>query len=160
MARWQAVEREAPELAAAVQRVFDAHKHKTMATLRADGGPRISGTEVQFHDGDIWFGSMGGARKAQDLLRDPRVALHSATVDPEMLDGDAKISGRAVAVTDPAAIDGFLGDEYRDSPDYDGAHFFQVDVTEVSLVRIGDPADHLVVESWREGRGLQRVQVR
>lgn len=160
MARWCEVEREAPELSEVVQRVFDAHKHKTMATLRADGAPRISGTEVQFHDGDVWLGSMGGARKAQDLLRDPRVALHSATVDPEMVDGDAKIGGRAVEVTDPAAVDGFLGDEYRDSPDYDGAHFFRVDVTELSLVRIGDPADHLVVESWHEGRGVQRVEVR
>ena len=160
MAPWRDVEREAPELAAAVQRVFDAHKHKTMATLRADGSPRISGTEVQFRDGDIWVGSMGGARKVQDLLRDPRVALHSATVDPEMREGDAKLSGRALPVADKEAIDGFLGDEHRDSPDYDGAHFFQVDVVEISLVRIGDPADHLVVESWHEGRGLQRVEVR
>jgi hypothetical protein len=160
MARWQTVEREAPELAAAVQRVFDAHKHKTMATLRADGGPRISGTEAQFHDGDIWFGSSSGARKAQDLLRDPRLALHSATVDPEMLDGDAKITGRALQVTDSAAVADFLGEEHRDAADYDDARFFRVDVTEISLVRIGDPADHLVVESWREGRGVQRVEVR
>lgn len=160
MARWCEVEREAPELSEVVQRVFDAHKHKTMATLRADGAPRISGTEVQFHDGDVWLGSMGGARKAQDLLRDPRVALHSATVDPEMLEGDAKIGGRAVEVTDRGAIGRFLGEEHDDLPDVDGSHFFRVDVTECSLVRIGDPADHLVVESWRAGRGPLRVEVR
>jgi hypothetical protein len=160
VAPWREVEREAPELASAVQRAFDAHKHKTMATLRADGGPRISGTEVQFHDGDVWLGSMAGARKAEDLIRDPRVALHSATVDPEMLAGDAKISGRAVEVTDRAAIDGFLGEDAADGGTHDGAHFFRIDVSEISLVRLGDPADHLVVESWGEGRGLRRVEVR
>ena len=38
----------APELALAVQRSFDAHIHKTLATLRADGSPRISGQAVSY----------------------------------------------------------------------------------------------------------------
>ena len=160
MARWRDVEAQDPDLAAATRRVFDTHKHKTMATVRADGGPRISGTEATFHDGDLWIGSMGAARKAADLLRDPRVAIHSATVDAELTDGDAKIGGRAVEVTDIDAIAGFLGTDSRDPAEYEGSHFFRIDVSEVSLVRIGDPADHLVVESWRDGRGSRRVEVR
>jgi hypothetical protein len=159
MASWREVERDAPALTAAVRRVFDSHKHKTMATLRADGGPRISGTEAQFHDGDVWLGSMPGARKAADLLRDARLALHSATVDAEMKDGDAKIAGRAIEVTDRAAIAAFLGDDGGEAAD-DGSHFFRVDVDEVVLTRIGEPADHLVIESWREGRGVQRTERR
>ena len=60
-------------MATAVQAVFDAHKHKTMATLRADGSPRISGTEAPIREGEVWLGAMPGSRKVADLLRDPRV---------------------------------------------------------------------------------------
>ena len=61
---------------------LDAHKHKTMATLRKDGSPRISGTEVEFSDGELWLGSMPNALKAKDLLRDPRFAIHNGSDDP------------------------------------------------------------------------------
>ena len=60
----------APELAAAVQRCFDAHIHKTLATLRTDGSPRVSGQEMSFRDGNVWLGMMPDSRKARDLQRD------------------------------------------------------------------------------------------
>ena len=82
MVSWNEVEKSEPEFAAKVRRLFDAHKHKTIATLRADGAPRISGIEAQFTDGELTFGSMPHARKGADLHRDPRFALHSATSDP------------------------------------------------------------------------------
>src|SRR5438270_10775879 len=98
MATWSEVTRAAPELVAAVQRRFDAYIHKTLATLRADGSPRISGIEASFRDGDLWFGSMADARKALDLRRDPRFALHTGTADPPEWDPDAKVSGVAEEV--------------------------------------------------------------
>ncbi len=101
MAIWKDVETAEPEFAARVQRLFDAHTHKTIATLRADGAPRISGIEVRFVDGELTFGSMPDSRKGADLRRDPRFALHSATVEAgEGWPGDAKVSGRA-AYTGP-----------------------------------------------------------
>ena len=65
------------------------------------GRPRISGIEAAFEDGELTFGSMPNAREGADLRRDPRFALHSATVDPvegseAHWPGEAKISGRAV----------------------------------------------------------------
>ena len=69
MTAWHDVEGAAPELAASVRALFDAHKHKTIATLRADGAPRISGIEAVFVDGELTFGSMPGARKGADLRR-------------------------------------------------------------------------------------------
>jgi general stress protein 26 len=101
MARWHDMEIEAPEFAARVRERLDAHVHKTIATLRADGSPRISGIETFEADGDLWFGSMPRARKATDLQRDPRFALHSGSDDPPEWPGDAKLSGRAEEVTDP-----------------------------------------------------------
>ena len=58
MARWSEFEREEPAFAARVRALFDTRKHKTIATLRADGSPRISGIEVEFDGGDLSFGSM------------------------------------------------------------------------------------------------------
>src|SRR5260370_19504814 len=79
---WKDVERAEPEFAQRVRALFDGHRHKTIATLRADGSPRISGIEVAFEDGELAFGSMPNARKGAALSRDPPFALPSATIDP------------------------------------------------------------------------------
>ena len=88
MARWSEFEAEAPELAQAALARLRAHKHLTIATLRKDGSPRISGIEVEIVDGELQFGSMWRAVKALDLLRDPRFALHSGSDDPPDWSGD------------------------------------------------------------------------
>ena len=148
-AAWSQVEQEAGELAAAVRACFAVRKHCTMATLRADGSPRISGTEVQFEDGELQVGSMAGALKARDLQRDGRVAVHSPTVDPPEGDeaswpGEAKVSGRAVEL--PA--DGLDG-----APP--GSHAFRIDLLEVVHTRVSAAGDRLVITSWHAGRGVQ-----
>jgi hypothetical protein len=161
MASFGDIRRDAPELAARARRVFDAHKHKTIATLRGDGSPRISGTEADFTDDELMFGSMPGSRKSTDLLRDPRFALHSATVDPELTDGDAKVSGRALLVTGHDFEAYVRRRAESNEPVPEGSFdLFRADITDVVVVRIGDPADHLVIESWREGRGYERVERR
>ena len=142
MSDWAQVEAEAPELAAAVRACFDVRKHCTMATLRADGGPRISGTEVQWDDGALWVGSMAGARKARDLQRDARVAVHSGTVDPpegreSEWAGEAKVAGVAVEV-----------------PTEDGSHRFRIDLHEVVHTKVD--GDALLITSWHVGRGVEQ----
>lgn len=137
MPSWSEVEREAPEFARRVRELFQLRKHKTMATVRADGSPRISGIETRFAD-ELTFGSMPGSRKGSDLARDPRVALHSPSVDPPEGNegawvGEAKISGRVVRTDDG----------------------FRVDISEVALTYL---AGGLVIESWHPGRGLVKVR--
>ena len=134
-----------PEFADRVQALFDAHKHKTIATLRADGSPRISGIETTFEDGELTFGSMPNARKGADLLRNPRLALHSATVDPvegaeAQWPGEAKIAGRAIRA---------------DGPDGD---LFHADIAEVVLTHLNYAATLLVIEWWAPDRGLRTVE--
>ena len=134
-----------------------------MATLRADGSPRISGIEATFRDGELWLGMMPDSLKARDLQRDPRVALHSATVDPDLSDGDAKIAGSAIEVTDQPTKDEFVGRHRGETGDEPPQpfHLFRVDVTEVVLITLGgDPPDHLVIEAWCENGGLSRVERR
>jgi hypothetical protein len=148
MARWQDIEKDAPEFAERVRSRFAAGTNKTLATLRKDGSPRISGTELKFEDGEVTFGSMGGSRKLADVRRDPRIAVHSPTLEPpsnpEEWLGEAKMSGRAVEMPPP-------GEDAE--PD---SGYFRVDITEVALTYVGSPADHLVIESWHEGTGYRR----
>ena len=149
MTSWQDVERAEPEFARRVRVLFDAHRHKTIATLRADGAPRISGIEARFEDGELVFGSMAKARKGADLRRDPRFALHSATIDPvegseAQWPGEAKISGRAIA--DPPTGDAAASDHFR------------ADIGEVVHTHLNDEATRLVVEWWTAARGLRRIE--
>ena len=144
MAAWKDVEQAEPEFAARVRRLFDAGRHKTIATLRADGSPRMSGIECEFADGELRFGSMAGARKGADLRRDPRFALHGPTFHPQdgqeaQWPGEAKIAGRAI----PAGA--------VDEPDGD---LFLADISEVVITRLNPEATLLVIESWTPTRGL------
>jgi Pyridoxamine 5'-phosphate oxidase len=149
MAAWRDVEQAEPEFAARVRRLFDAGRHKTIATLRADGSPRISGIECEFADGELKFGSMPGARKGADLRRDPRFALHGPPADPEEgkeaeWPGEAKIAGRAKAA-------GPIGD----GTDGD---LFAADISEVVITRLNPEATLLVIESWTPSRGRRVVE--
>ncbi|HEX3841190.1 MAG TPA: pyridoxamine 5'-phosphate oxidase family protein [Acidimicrobiales bacterium] len=154
MPSWKEIEESEPDLAQRVRVLMDAGRHKTIATLRTDGSPRISGIECEFTDTDLRFGSMSGARKGADLERDPRFALHGPTFHPEEgkekdWPGEAKIAGRAIRV-------GSVGtDEGNDEPDGD---MFIADINEVVITGLNAEANQLVVESWTPERGLRRVE--
>jgi hypothetical protein len=157
MPNWSEFAAEAPDLARRVRAAFAIRKHATMATLRRDGSPRISGTEVEFDDdtGELRLGSMPNAVKARDLQRDGRVALHSPTVDPPPQaggppagnaagwQGEAKVAGTAIEV-----------------PGDDGSHRFRVEISEAVLTHLNAAGDGLVVEAWHEGRGVERTERR
>lgn len=143
MPAWGEIEKAEPEFAGRVRNLFDAGRHKTIATLRADGSPRISGIECEFADGNLRFGSMPAARKGADLKRDPRFALHGPTFHPtegkeSEWPGEAKIAGRALQQP---------GDE-----------MFLADITEVVITRLNPEATKLVVESWTPARGLLVIE--
>ena len=156
MARWAEIEAEDAQFAAKVRALFDAHRHKVLATLRKDGSPRVSGIEVAFSDGDIWMGSMPKSRKAADLARDPRLALHCTSddppADPTAWQGDAKLAGRAVVVDDPARLKS-MGEGGEGA-----GVLYQIDITEIVLTGMGDPPDHLDVRVWTPARGLRTLR--
>jgi hypothetical protein len=154
MARWSAFEAAAPELAKAVRARLEAHTHKTLATLRRDGSPRISGTEAQIVDGDLWIGSMWQALKARDLQRDPRYALHSGSDDPPGWTGDAKVAGVADEVTDPELVRRLNGEAAAGRP----SHLFRLDIREASLVELNDAGDAIVITSWTPERGIRTLE--
>jgi hypothetical protein len=149
MTTWTDFAAAQPDLAERVRACFAVRKHATLATIRRDGSPRISGSEVEFSDEGLFLGSMAGAVKALDLQRDPRFALHCPTVDAvpgeeSAWRGDAKLAGVATEV----------------APGPGGSHRFALDLLEVVHTRVGTPADHLVIESWHPDRGLRRIERR
>lgn len=152
MASWREFEGQAPELAAVVRRLMDANRHKVLATLRKDGSPRVSGIETSFRDGELWTGSMPRAVKALDLRRDPRMALHVTSPapegeDPSAWEGDAKLAGRAVEITDADVLASFQ------LPDSD-SHLYRIELTEVVWTRI--EGNEIVMDTWSEGVGVRQ----
>jgi hypothetical protein len=156
MATWERFTTEAPELAASVRARFEATKHHVLATLRRDGSPRVSGTEVGFHGPDLTIGSMWQAVKALDLRRDGRFALHANPGDGSMEGGDVKVAGQAIEVTDPDEVRAFVDAEHPPEP----FHLFRLSLDEVVRTSVSPDQSHLVIETWRPGRPVRRVERR
>ncbi len=137
-----------PALHADVQAAFAVGKHCTIATLRADGAPRISGTEVEFEDGNVYIGTGEGARKTVDIAADPRVAIHSPTRDPAAdgsWPGEAKMSGIAVQVETPTHYP-------------PGGRRYRIDLTSAVFTGLTDETPpRLRIRLWRPGRDVETM---
>ena len=147
MSRWAEFEAAEPRLASAVKEILTARKHHTLATLRRDGSPRVSGIEVEFVVGDLVLGMMPDSRKLADILRDGRVALHALSDDPPegnqgAWKGDVKVAGRVVQR------------EAQPGEEPPGPRFL-VDITEIVLTHLDGAATLLEIESWHPGRGRE-----
>jgi|SRR5256714_12493930 len=152
MASWAAFASAEPALAGRIEERFGIRKHKTLATLRKDGSPRISGIEVEFANGELLLGMMPDSLKLRDLERDSRLALHSPTEDPPPAHpsgwaGEAKLAGRAVEV------------DFPDSP-VPGGRRWRVEITEAVFTHLNEAGDQLVVETWHPGKGVVRLERR
>jgi len=160
---WDGFAAEAPELADLVRTRFEATGLGLLATVRRDGSPRISPVEPMIAADDLWLGMMPASLKAADVRRDPRVALHAATIDTEVHDGDAKVAGRAVPVAE-------AGDEmarYRAAVAARAAHvpdgpfpLFRLDLSEASHLQPDADGQFLVIQIWRPGREVERIERR
>jgi hypothetical protein len=167
MTSWGSFEKAEPDLASRARAILSATTNNVLGTLRADGSPRLSGIDPWFWDGELWFGSMGGARKAADLHRDPRMALHAVPWESRRPregsdgggDADAKLTGRAVAVTDPdsvAAVMAALAAERGFEPPSDDGDLFRVELASVVVIAVEE--DQLVIDRWTERDGRQVIR--
>jgi hypothetical protein len=146
VATWSEFESAEPEFAARVKALMSSRKHLTIATLRRSGAPRISGSEVEFADGQLRIGSMPDAVKVRDLHGDPRIAIHGPTEDPPTDHpagwvGEAKVAGTAREVDSGSA-----------------AHRFLIDIEEAVITHLNEAGNLLVVESWNPRRGYRKME--
>ena len=147
MATWAQFESEASQLAAMVRARFEAAETHILATLRKDGSPRVSGSEVAFKGPDLTFGSMPGAVKALDLQRDGRCAIHA---HPHK-DGDAKVAGIAVEVAGEAKNAHVAGGEPPS-----GSHAFRLQLHEAVITSV--EGDELVIRFWHPELGVRTIR--
>jgi hypothetical protein len=162
MTDWVTLVAEAPRIAEVFRRRLAANGLGLLATLRADGFPRVSPMEPKIIDERLWLGMMPSTTKSADLRRDPRFCLHSATEHTQVTHGDAKLWGRALDVTDDAAACAHYaevvlaesGFDLREQP-FD---LFDVELTGAAAVQVGE--GRMTVLSWRPGRperGVDKV---
>jgi len=97
---------------------------------------------------------MWQARKAHDLQRDPRFALHSGSADPPDWEGDAKLAGIAEEIIDPERVDEINGEKAPPGP----SHLFRLDVQEVSTVGLDPSRTALLIEVWTPERGVRTIR--
>ncbi|HSK92323.1 MAG TPA: pyridoxamine 5'-phosphate oxidase family protein [Euzebyales bacterium] len=161
MVTWNAFVEEAPTIAEVFVRRHTATGNLCLlATLRADGYPRISPLEPTILEGHLLLVGMPGTTKFQDLGRDPRFCLHTATVDPYVGEGDAKLWGRVTNLQDPDLHQRFAADLFdRTGMDVRGQAFdpfYVADLTSASSLALD--GDQLAITIWKPGEGERVVR--
>ncbi len=140
-ASWREFGQAAPDLAEAIRSRFEANLHHVIGTVRPDGSPRLSGTEVGIDDDEVTLGMMSGSKKLRDVQRDPRVEIHSAPLETDLSAGDAKFAGELV--------------EHGATREAAGTSF-RLRIRLASLVRV--EGNELVLTTWRPGRGTRELR--
>ncbi|MBF6444963.1 pyridoxamine 5'-phosphate oxidase family protein [Nocardia farcinica] len=161
MTTWSRFTEEAPKIASVFTRRHRATGNLCLlGTVRADGSPRISPVEPRIFDGMLVIVGMPGTTKFKDLARDPRFCLHTATADPQVREGDAKLFGQVRDLPDREAHARFAQDLFDESgfdirgEEFD--HFYVADLTGASCVEVG--ADELAITIWKPGEGERVVR--
>lgn len=115
----------------------------------------MTGLEVDFRFGELWLGMMPDSRKALDLLRDPRFAVHANPgPDAEMADGDVRISGRAVVEDDPGVLARFIEEAKPPEP----FHLFRTELQEVVRTSVDAQEKEVVIQVWRPGTPVRTIR--
>jgi hypothetical protein len=113
MATWSELEAARPELMARARELFLIEQPDApgpaglgyLATIRADGGPRVHPISPAVLDGRLYAYVVGRSLKVRDLRGDPRFALHSWPVpfgEDTFDDEEVAFTGRAIEIGDRA----------------------------------------------------------
>ena len=130
-----------------------------MVTIRGDGSPRLSPVEPFVLDGSLWLSMLWRSRKATDLLRDPRILVHSIVTGRDGGEGEFKVRGSARPESSPelqcryaAAVTASLGW----APEPGRFHLFRIDIDEVTFIRYDDATGDQYVVMWPSAREFVR----
>jgi len=153
---WVEFEGAAPALAALGRERFERDRLALIATLRADGAPRISPVEPYLVLGHLLLGMEWPTSKARDVLRDPRCALHSAVSDPDGADGEFKLYGRALLVEDEVVVNGAY-EAWWHSRRPEGYRVFAMDIQAAAFIGWDIEADQMRLIRWSPDHGTSDV---
>jgi hypothetical protein len=153
---WSEFEQAAPELAARGRETIERFDLVLIGTLRSDGGPRINPVEAYFVNDHLAMNMMWRSRKALDLLRDPRILVHSVITSREGKEGEFKLRGRALSIGEKGLREA-LADTFERKIDWrppEESHYFWVDIESAAFVFYQDGDQHMML--WTPERGLTR----
>lgn len=154
---WRDLEHQQPRLAARARELLVDPGVLLVGTTRTDGTARISAVEPFLLDGGLWLSMMWGSRKAADLLRDPRILLHSIVTRPDQ-GGEVMLRGRAVDERDQRRQQRYadaVGSALDWTPTVGDFHLFRVDIAAAAYVSHNERGDQHVA-LWPEGREFVR----
>ncbi|MGI8523628.1 MAG: pyridoxamine 5'-phosphate oxidase family protein [Nocardioides sp.] len=155
--RWSDLTQSAPRLAELGRARMEEPGVVLVGTVRRDGSPRISPVEPLLWREDLWLSMLLRSAKARDLLRDPRILVHSVVAGRDGGAGELKLRGRAVEEPEgqPAyaeAVAARLG--WRPVPGR--FHLFRVDLDDVTFIRYDEPTGDQFVTRWPAGEEYVR----
>lgn len=99
---WKDLETAQPELAAFGAERFQRFGVAYLATVRADGAPRVHPVTPIVGAGRLFLFMEPTSPKGHDLRRDGRYAMHCTVSDSSGDSGEFFISGHATFIEDPA----------------------------------------------------------
>jgi uncharacterized protein len=106
--------------------------------------------QTPYPEDDAWVREVGGVEfvwtRQWGTVTERRFAL------PSGLEVELSVAPPSWAVTDPERIAVINNEGAPPGP----SHLFRADIAELVVVHLGDPPDHIVIESWHAGRGVER----
>jgi hypothetical protein len=144
MSSWALFAERESEMAAAGLRILSKYGVAYLATVRADGAPRVHPVSAVVRDGVLLVGLIGSSPKRRDLDRDGRFVLH-ALPGPGNAEFSVRGTARPFSVEEAEALLAIRaghGDEAQDTA------FYELDVSRV---------DYAV---YQAGEGIRPVPTR
>jgi hypothetical protein len=145
--RWHEFELAAPELARLGRERFEATHVALLGTLRSDGSPRICPIEPYLALGELVIGALSSSRKARDLLRDSRCTLHSSVSDVNGSEGEFKVHGVAVLITNEAVVHGDY-EAWWTAPGASAGDVFSIDIASIAHLAWNIDSSEMTVTRW------------
>jgi len=156
---WEEFKKAAPEMAALGEERFNRSGMIMLGTLRKDGWPRISPVEFLIVDGHFLMGMIPQSRKAQDLLRDPRCAIHNTVTQKDGAEGEIKLYGRAIDIRDLELRKRYCDELFAKigwQPEEPHFHLFSIDIENASFNETRD--GELIAKQWTPNEGVRIVR--
>ena len=158
--RWSDIEHAQPRLARLATERLLGPGVVLVATIRHDGTPRLSAVEPYVLAGELWLSMMWQSTKARDLLRDPRILVHSVVTGRDGAEGEFKIRGTVRTENDQAAQRRYadaVAASLGWNPQPGKFHLFAVDIGLVTYITYdpgGSGDQHVAM--WPPGREFIR----
>jgi hypothetical protein len=140
MLTWAEFEAASPEIGARGLALLQRFQFVFVGTLTLDGSPRVNACEAYVIDGHLLLNMMPRSMKALDLLRDPRIYVHTPVTSKNGEDGEFKIAGRAPQLMDEMLrrkLDDLFWSMIQWRPAAD-SHYFQVLVDRAAFFKYGE----------------------